>query len=33
MVAFLFSDLASFLTGTVIPLDGGFPSHLPTLVE
>jgi hypothetical protein len=22
MVAFLFSDLASFLTGTVIPLDG-----------
>jgi NAD(P)-dependent dehydrogenase (short-subunit alcohol dehydrogenase family) len=33
MVAFLFSDLASFLTGTVIPLDGGFTSHLPVLVE
>jgi NAD(P)-dependent dehydrogenase (short-subunit alcohol dehydrogenase family) len=33
MVAFLFSDLAGFLTGTVIPLDGGFTSHLPALVE
>jgi NAD(P)-dependent dehydrogenase (short-subunit alcohol dehydrogenase family) len=33
MVAFLFSDLGSFVTGTVIPLDGGFTSHLPVLVD
>jgi NAD(P)-dependent dehydrogenase (short-subunit alcohol dehydrogenase family) len=33
MVAFLFSDLGSFVTGAVIPLDGGFTSHLPVLVD
>jgi NAD(P)-dependent dehydrogenase (short-subunit alcohol dehydrogenase family) len=33
IVAYLFSDLSSFITGTVIPVDGGFTSHLPALVD
>jgi enoyl-[acyl-carrier-protein] reductase (NADH) len=33
IVAYLFSDLSSFVTGTVIPVDGGFTSHLPALVD
>jgi NAD(P)-dependent dehydrogenase (short-subunit alcohol dehydrogenase family) len=33
MVAFLFSELGAFITGTVIPVDGGFTSHLPALVD
>jgi NAD(P)-dependent dehydrogenase (short-subunit alcohol dehydrogenase family) len=33
VVAFLFSDLGAFITGTVIPVDGGFTSHLPALVD
>jgi NAD(P)-dependent dehydrogenase (short-subunit alcohol dehydrogenase family) len=33
LVAYLFSDAGSFVTGTVIPVDGGFTSHLPALVD
>jgi NAD(P)-dependent dehydrogenase (short-subunit alcohol dehydrogenase family) len=33
IVAYLFSDASSFITGTVIPVDGGFTSHLPALVD
>ena len=33
LVAYLFSDAGSFITGAVIPVDGGFTSHLPALVD
>jgi NAD(P)-dependent dehydrogenase (short-subunit alcohol dehydrogenase family) len=33
IVAYLFSDAGSFITGAVIPVDGGFTSHLPALVD
>jgi NAD(P)-dependent dehydrogenase (short-subunit alcohol dehydrogenase family) len=33
IVAYLFSDAGSFVTGAVIPVDGGFTSHLPALVD
>lgn len=32
-VAFLASDESAFITGTQIPIDGGFTSHSPTLAE
>ena len=31
VVAFLASDESAFVTGTTIPVDGGFSSHVPTL--
>jgi NAD(P)-dependent dehydrogenase (short-subunit alcohol dehydrogenase family) len=33
IVAFLFSDLGSYVTGAVIPVDGGITSHLPAMVH
>jgi NAD(P)-dependent dehydrogenase (short-subunit alcohol dehydrogenase family) len=33
VISFLFSDEASFITGEVITIDGGFTSHLPALVD
>lgn len=31
VVAFLASDESAFITGTTIPVDGGFSSHVPTV--
>ncbi len=33
MVTFLASDRARFITGQVIPVDGGIYAHIPTVVE
>lgn len=33
LVAFVASERGSFITGTTIPLDGGFTAHAPTYAD